>query len=469
MGIEAGTRCMVLVHREARKLAFGLAFLASGCATAPSIEPIQGNAKFAYAIGKFDPPISINTSGSGSYAGVGALSGVGACGQVLASPGDGFGAFFSAMLFLVCAPFGAVIGAATGAARAPLPEQISSAEARIAQASKGLNLQAMLADGAEAYAHAIGASSLNELREQGPKSAEDNTGYSPGPDYVIEMAISTVKAESPGSSNFPYAIEVSANGRLVRTSDNSTVDSFSKTIRTRPRTVQQWTAAGGAAISDALRQAVAQIAQAFMDEWFLVYREDHRDVRQRDAHQGGEIPTYVLRPVDWPLRTVFPTTLQTVGVESRTPTLRWQPLPADLPETWFRERARNLVYDVRIFRMDVIGAPGIAGSRIPGDLVQRYYGLTDNSVRVGPLSPCGQYYWTVRARFELDGRQRSTEWSGAYNMLDARDPRSYRRGATFGWPMGAFMYPFISPPSREAGCPGATPAVRRYPGSGVGS
>jgi hypothetical protein len=32
------------------------------------------------------------------------------------------------------------------------------------------------------------------------------------------------------------------------------------------------------------------------------------------------------------------------------------------------------------------------------------------------LDACEKYYWTLRARFSLDGNQRVTEWAGVYGF-----------------------------------------------------
>jgi hypothetical protein len=151
------------------------------------------------------------------------------------------------------------------------------------------------------------------------------------------------------------------------------------------------------------------------------------------------VPDYVLRP-------------RGSIVGSTSTTLNWQALPATLPEQYFagnQARARNVVYDVMLFRAGARGRP------VPAELVRSYDGITLPTVRVGPLAACTRYFWTVRARFELDGRMRVSEWSGAYNLGETPDPRSERRGLR-GFddvPVGAFYYWFVTSGFDGIPCP----------------
>ena len=53
----------------------------------------------------------------------------------------------------------------------------------------------------------------------------------------------------------------------------------------------------------------------------------------------------------------------------------------------------------------------------PGKVVYRRYGLTTASHKLKvTLKKRTRYFWTVRSRFDLDGRERLTEWSSAHYM-----------------------------------------------------
>lgn len=113
------------------------------------------------------------------------------------------------------------------------------------------------------------------------------------------------------------------------------------------------------------------------------------------------VSVYGLRPLEPPARDQF------VKVESLQPTLRWEPFPNAKDQEADHEhvlsRIRNVTYDMEIFR---------AGEEDhPVELVYVRVGLPEPSHTVeDPLQPSAKYFWTVRARFELDGLTRVSPW-----------------------------------------------------------
>jgi hypothetical protein len=106
-----------------------------------------------------------------------------------------------------------------------------------------------------------------------------------------------------------------------------------------------------------------------------------------------------------------------VEVDSLQPTFQWEPFPRE------RDRAANtdlldgltaVTYDLQIWR---------AGTNFhyPTERVYAKRGLTATSHRIEqPLAPATRYSWTVRARFQVNGEPRVTEWG----MYEWEDPRS---------------------------------------------
>jgi hypothetical protein len=100
-----------------------------------------------------------------------------------------------------------------------------------------------------------------------------------------------------------------------------------------------------------------------------------------------------------------------VKVDTLTPTFRWQPLTIRTNQATRRESAKidNLTYEIRIWRTI---------SRDGGKLVYRREKLITTEHRVEkPLDPGTRYYWSVRAHFEIDGVDRTTEWALAGYLL----------------------------------------------------
>src|SRR5678816_4689778 len=110
--------------------------------------------------------------------------------------------------------------------------------------------------------------------------------------------------------------------------------------------------------------------------------------------------------------------LMPAPVSDLNPTLSWETLPRAMSDDLFAgsaPRAKQLSYEVHIFRGE---RPRGRHLMYPGAIVATHIGVRDAQLKLEqPLKPCTTYFWTVRARFELDGRQRATEWSGAYLSL----------------------------------------------------
>ncbi len=123
---------------------------------------------------------------------------------------------------------------------------------------------------------------------------------------------------------------------------------------------------------------------------------------------GCTSPTaiYGLRP-QYPEALVAPgPRVAFVEVDSRQPTLRWEAFPTDDDRKTDQEgqlaKINNVTYDLRIFR---------ARRGFPAEPIYTRIGLPEPWHTLdSPLEPSTEYFWTVRARFELDGRPRVTPW-----------------------------------------------------------
>jgi len=124
-----------------------------------------------------------------------------------------------------------------------------------------------------------------------------------------------------------------------------------------------------------------------------------------------------------------------------------------------------VTYDLRLFRGAVLGKGAIAlpSYRLlrPEALIFNEMGLTKPSYQMPELEPCTVYFWTVRARYLLDGRPQATEWAWPYSLqLSLGGPWRFRRTApTWSdypvtqtpklWPEYA---PFSTPPREGEKC-----------------
>ena len=109
------------------------------------------------------------------------------------------------------------------------------------------------------------------------------------------------------------------------------------------------------------------------------------------------------------LRPHYPEpSLKFVEVDSLQPTLSWEafPRPIDLGENGVKGRISNVTYDLRIWRADEESPRGY-----PAEIVYARRGLREPWHTIEqPLMTSTLYFWSIRARFELDGQPRVTQW-----------------------------------------------------------
>lgn len=185
-----------------------------------------------------------------------------------------------------------------------------------------------------------------------------------------------------------------AHARLIRTNDNAEAGSSDQLYWGGNLKLSEWSANQAEQLVHGLNAGFESLGTDFYDSVFLIYPfPDHK------TH--GIYQYFGLEP-------------ESIDVVSLQPTLQWESFPRDsdierAPEEM--GRVKNVRYDLAIYQ------PGRVGAR--SELVYSRNGLLNNEHTIEtPLDPDTAYAWTVRARFELDGRQRVTEWSCwfAYNI-----------------------------------------------------
>jgi len=116
-----------------------------------------------------------------------------------------------------------------------------------------------------------------------------------------------------------------------------------------------------------------------------------------------------LRPL--PLLTSFDAIPR--EVDSLQPTFRWEAFPRTedlkVDKAGRLAAARNTTYELRIWREEE-DTPFF-----PAELVYARSGLTEPVHTVEtPFASDTRYLWTIRARFELNGEPRVTDWGGMF-------------------------------------------------------
>jgi hypothetical protein len=146
----------------------------------------------------------------------------------------------------------------------------------------------------------------------------------------------------------------------------------------------------------------------------------------------GHFRSNQLDTLDWP------------KVDSLQPTLRWEPFPGSNQWGWGTPRKPFVVVDAKsVTDVSYDLKIWVVSKGAAGDVAYERERLPEPSHHLeSPLKPDTEYYWSVRARFSVDGKPRVTEWSlttvhGGWDRSMAQrrgaiDPVSYYRFETRG-------------------------------------
>jgi hypothetical protein len=200
---------------------------------------------------------------------------------------------------------------------------------------------------------------------------------------------------------------MTAHVRLIRAADNTEVFNADYVFLGERLKLTEWLANQSERLLHNLQRGYETLGTHIYDNVFMRY-----PFPDRQTHAAGSMAiAFGLAPV-YPLLSgaiaaedsAFARSSWTT-VDFLRPTLRWQSFPraTDLTaDPGEMGRVKNVRYDLVIAREHNLA---------PAEVVYRREGLPEPIHTLEtPLSPGTRYFWNVRARFELDGRQRVTEW-----------------------------------------------------------
>jgi len=427
--------CRRIRRRAAASVLAVVVALQSGCVTVPVAPNTQHQGtpgRVAIVATMQEPEIKFQgfARGKGEGAAVGAGATLIQClGAGMAGTCSGPYCGAVAVFWLGVCGVAGTVGGVVGATAAPSAGKARAAEARLTTALDTKTIQESLRDQVAAAALAKGT----RLTAVSPASATDAVrqhGYgslaAEGVDTVLEVALTKVGTEGPGI-NPPLQLRMEAHVRLIRTRDDAEVFSANCVYLGERLKLSEWSANQAEPLLRALQTGYETLGAHIYDNVFLLY-----PFPDREAHPAGALaPAFGLAPIDPHTRGTLTgdpfigNRFEWTTVAGLQPTLRWQNFPREsdiqkAPEEM--GRVKNVRYDLLIAREHNLAPAGI---------VYRREGLSESVHRVEtPLNPRTRYFWTVRARFELDGRQRVTEWGAttfmARELWTAPSQWSYR-------------------------------------------
>src|SRR5262249_47277564 len=217
------------------------------------------------------------------------------------------------------------------------------------------------------------------------------------------------KAGGRGSgADTPLIAYMQAHARLVRVRDNSELFAADYVYEGERLRLSEWSADGGKHLVSTFEKGYKILGSYIYDSVFRLYLFPEPRViaktREADGLGLGAIypRTTGVLAVDETIQSFFAWST----VDGLQPTLRWESFPREIDLALAPQemhRVRNVRYDLLIAREENL---------VPAEIVYQRGGLMENAHRVEvPLNPDAHYFWTVRASFELDGRERVTGWS----------------------------------------------------------
>lgn len=321
-----------------------------------------------------------------------------------------------------------LVGAGLGAASAPTADQATHALSESERLLSSQNLHRALKDQLVAVARQRATPQWVDLTSEMAATVTASRDYRPlaalGIDTAVEVGVArfVTAGRWAGISLIPIA-----ETKLIRTMDNTVIFSEHYRLETEGRKAEDWLAEGGRRLLDGVADSLAALSIHIHDYAFSYY-----PLPNRAPHMaGGLAAAFGLAPIEPTTRgqltgdPILGNWLEWKLVDSLQPTLRWEAFPRadDLiaaPEDM--TRVRNVRYDLVIAR-----EKGLS----PEPACYRREGLTTPAHHLEtPLAPDARYFWSIRARFELDGRERVTEWSStawvARQQFTAPSSFSYR-------------------------------------------
>ncbi len=323
-----------------------------------------------------------------------------------------------------------LVGGVAGAVAAPSADQVTASEASFSRAVEIRTVQQSMRQAVEAAAQAAGVrlASLPEEVTRDAAAARDYRLLQPlGVDTVLETTLT--KAGTSGAGiNSPSLAYMEVHVRLVDTATNTEKHSADYRYLGRRLDLEGWSAQQAKPLIDELDKGYRSLGGHIYDYIFELYAYPDRDWHSAG---GAMSVSFGLSPIYPPTRGALTgdrfigAWFEWVAIDELRPRLRWEAFPrasdrAVAPDDM--AHVENVRYELLIASEE---------NMAPREIVYRREGLLQPEHQIEmSLRPDARYFWTVRARFDLDGRSRVTEWGATHfisrERLTAPSPFSYR-------------------------------------------
>jgi len=252
---------------------------------------------------------------------------------------------------------------------------------------------------------------------------------------------------------------LSVRAQLIRTTDATVLDDRIVTDKLGPAlALNEWTADHAARFRQEAKQASDRLAEQLVTEYFMLYPFYERVTSEffMAVHLKGLRPLYpgerpgfpasqvineedISRPIPHEFR------IMAQRADALQPVLSWEPFSGP-----------HVTYELKVWRSGRLGPDVLVYSRTNIEKASHKLEIT--------LEPSSLYYWSVRAHFVEQGKDRITEWSrrSVKPSLMAKIMTS-GIAALMPDPVDEGFYVFITPPPRSKNPKPAASQSRWFP------
>ncbi|NWG39716.1 MAG: hypothetical protein HXY27_07105 [Hydrogenophilaceae bacterium] len=315
-------------------------------------------------------------------------------------------------------PVAAAVGAYAGS-RASLSEEDAAAlEAHIQQHLTTMQVSAALSRAILETADKDAGQRLPLFGEAGPASPDVTPDYRALAQQGVGSVLEVVATEAGFTGGSQLSFHLVAKVRLLHTRDGSLAYEREFVYQSDEYEGRLWGENKASLFQAELQRAFASLAESVVDQVFLLSTLPlHSRAKTRgDAGLMDLLGGRDACGLSWvsPERKLHPSIFDTGHrnwnrfpvVESLQPTLAWEAFPRDEDKESDAgptlSGINNIRYDLRVWE---------AATNSPPRLVYERRDLTATSHTLEqPLSPTSRYFWSVRARFNLSGKEHGTKW-----------------------------------------------------------
>lgn len=345
------------------------------------------------------------------------------------------------LLTPVLAVGGGVVGGVVGGVAGDSADTLAASESQAQQVLGGEDLQSELLFRAQEY----GQGHLDiELVQAPTESAEDLSSEenrtalaNESIDHVLSLELLQVSLDR--------RLEMRARARLISVQTGAVLRDEEYAYFSESRGREGWMAGNAQPLLEAIKRGLQALAEGAVDEQFLLYytAEPEGETTARGI-QGDDrrkslisqfVPHYALAPVIPDLEVaelsnddVTSWHLKFVVVDAPKPTFQWEAFPREFELAAASNEGHQITdvrYELRVF--DAVEPFNRDRLFVPGLKVYEARDIREPSHTIEEFLPaCSDYYWTVRAKFDLDGQTRATEWAGVYGVGGQYSPWNLR-------------------------------------------